>query len=437
VITYGSFDLFHEGHYRLLERAKALGDYLIVGVTTEQYDQYRGKLNVIDSLLERIENVRKTGFVDEIVVEDHVGQKAEDITRYNIDIFVVGSDWQGFFDHLKDLCEVVYLERTKEISSTMLRAKKYSILRMGIIGAGRIASRFIPESKYVSGVNAEAVYNPNIESARNFASQFELSLATDNIHTFFKNIDAVYIASPHGTHVEYINQALTAGKHVLCEKPLALKKSEAENAFQLADAQGLVLMEAVKTAYCTGFGNLLGVIKSGLIGSVRDVEACFTKLVPQSSREWQGAEAGAFFELASYPLLAIVKILGTNFTNVHFVSHRDENGVDYYTKAYFEYPKSFATAKVGIGVKSEGELIVSGTKGYVIVKSPWWKTERFDVRFEDAESNESFFVKYLGEGLRYPLSEFISSVNGNSQQKFTAEDSIFMADVMDQFANTK
>ena len=70
VITYGTFDLFHEGHYRLLQRAKQLGDYLIVGVTTEGYDQNRGKLNVVDSLMTRIENVRKTGFADEIIIEE-------------------------------------------------------------------------------------------------------------------------------------------------------------------------------------------------------------------------------------------------------------------------------------------------------------------------------------------------------------------------------
>lgn len=75
VITYGTFDLFHEGHYRLLERAKALGDYLIVGVTTESFDEARGKLNVIDSLMTRIENVKKSGFADEVIVEDHIGQK--------------------------------------------------------------------------------------------------------------------------------------------------------------------------------------------------------------------------------------------------------------------------------------------------------------------------------------------------------------------------
>ena len=102
VITYGSFDLFHEGHYNILKRAKELGDYLIVGVTTEHYDRSRGKLNLVDPIMTRIDNVRKTGFADEIIVEDHEGQKVEDIQKYGIDTFVLGTDWVGKFDYLKD-----------------------------------------------------------------------------------------------------------------------------------------------------------------------------------------------------------------------------------------------------------------------------------------------------------------------------------------------
>ena len=89
VITYGTFDLFHQGHYNILKRARELGDYLVVGVTSESYDIERGKLNVRDSLLKRIENVRNTGFADEIIVEEYQGQKISDIIFLILQAFVV------------------------------------------------------------------------------------------------------------------------------------------------------------------------------------------------------------------------------------------------------------------------------------------------------------------------------------------------------------
>lgn len=123
VITYGTFDLLHYGHIRLLERAKKLGDRLIVGVTTDEFDKKRGKLDVVQSLEERKENVRKLNIADEIIEESYEGQKIDDIKKYHADIFTVGSDWVGKFDYLEDYCIVVYLPRTDGISSTQLREK--------------------------------------------------------------------------------------------------------------------------------------------------------------------------------------------------------------------------------------------------------------------------------------------------------------------------
>ena len=151
VITYGTYDLFHEGHYNLLKNAKALGDYLIVGVTSDYFDKSRGKFNVRDSLMTRIDNVRATGFADEIVVEEYFGQKIDDIKRFNVDIFTVGSDWEGYFDYLNEYCKVVYLPRTQGISSTQIRNSEN--VRLGIIGNEVILDRFLDEAKFVSGID--------------------------------------------------------------------------------------------------------------------------------------------------------------------------------------------------------------------------------------------------------------------------------------------
>ena len=439
VITYGTFDLFHEGHYRLLQRAKQLGDYLIVGVTTEEYDQTRGKLNVVDSLLTRIENVRQTGFANEIVIESSVGQKIRDIQKYQVDIFAIGSDWTGQFDYLKDYCQVVYLERTKNVSSTMLRAQKQNILRIGIVGSGRIANRFVPEVKLVSGTNVQGVYNPHEESAKRFAAKWEIEAYLD-AEAFFEAVDAVYIASPHGTHYEYIKTALEHGKHVLCEKPMVLLASQAEELFAIAKERQLVLLEGIKTAYCPGFSQLMSVACSGVIGTVRNVEACFTKLVPPESRELADMQyGGSFTELGSYVMLPIIKLFGNQATQIRFDYILDDKGLDLFTRASILYPSGMGTATCGLGVKSDGRLVISGTEGYIVAEAPWWKTTYFEIRHEDPNQVEKYTGRFLGDGLRYEISDFLSQINGNSQSAFklTRENSTALANVMEQFLNDR
>lgn len=439
VITYGTFDLFHEGHYRLLERAKKLGDYLIVGVTTDNFDDARGKLNVQHGLMERIDNVLKSGLADEVIIEEYEGQKINDIQKYNVDIFAIGSDWVGKFDYINEYCEVVYLERTKGISSTELRAENQGILKLGVFGHGRIASRFVVESKYVSGVNVEGVLGINEDSLKRFASENELKFYETDVDKFLEKVDAVYIASPHLSHYGYIKQSLLAGKHVLCEKPMVLKKAEAIELFALAKELNLVLLEAIKTAFAPGFIRLVSLAKSGLIGEIKNVDATFTKLVSGDIRELKSNTAGgSVTELATYPLLAIVKLLGLNFVDINSYSYFDEkSGIDMFTKMNIEYKGAIATAKVGLGVKSEGDLIISGTKGYIYVPAPWWKTEFFEVRYEDSSNNNKNYHKFEGEGLRYELSDFVSMIRQNETEtyKLSSKESIKIIEIIEKFLN--
>lgn len=122
VITYGTFDLFHVGHLNILKRAKELGDYLVVAVSSDAFNTIKGKKCIIPDY-ERMEIVRAIKYVDEVIVEDSWDQKIDDVKKHNIDIFVMGDDWEGKFDFLKDYCEVVYLPRTPNISSTMIKTQ--------------------------------------------------------------------------------------------------------------------------------------------------------------------------------------------------------------------------------------------------------------------------------------------------------------------------
>ena len=182
VITYGTYDLLHQGHLNLLKRAKALGDYLIVGVTNDNFDRERGKLNVHNNVLERVEAVKATGLADKIVIEDYVGQKIDDIQKYNVDIFAIGSDWLGKFDYLKEYCQVVYLPRTEGISSTMLRSELQQDVEFGVVGAGRIAQRFVPESSFVNYVTVNGVYDIEQNLAHMFAEKHQLAHVYQQTH---------------------------------------------------------------------------------------------------------------------------------------------------------------------------------------------------------------------------------------------------------------
>lgn len=438
VITYGTFDLLHKGHLNLLKRAKAMGDYLIVGVTSENYDLSRGKLNVAQSLMERIGNVRQTGLADEIIVEEYFEQKIHDIKKYGVDVFVIGSDWQGKFDYLNRFCDVVYLERTKGVSSSELRNKRNSILRLGVVGNGRIAKRFIAESKYVSGVDVEYVFGRNPGNLREVCDQFGLKGYFTDYGEFLAEVDAVYIALPHVFHFDYAKKALQSNRHVLCEKPITLSRKETKELYGIASERNLIVQEAIKTAYAPCFDNLINVALSGVIGEIKDVDATFTKLIQDKSlREWcSGLGGGSLRELGSYPLLVIAKLLGTEPERIDFSSVIDEEtGVDAMTKVLLHYKNAVATANVGIGVKKEGCCVISGTKGYIYVPAPWWKTEYFEVRFEHQQDNQKVFCKFDGDGLRYELAAFLKAIHENRLcYQLSERESTFISSVLDDYA---
>ncbi|MBO7198498.1 MAG: Gfo/Idh/MocA family oxidoreductase [Alistipes sp.] len=436
VITYGTYDLLHEGHINLLRRAKALGDYLIVGVTNDSFDRERGKLNVRNNVLERVEAVKATGFVDEVIIEDYVGQKIDDILKYDVDIFAIGSDWEGKFDYLSEFCDVVYLPRTEGVSSTMLRAESEVVINIAMVGCGRIAQRFYAEVDNVDAASVSALYDVKREAAE----QLNEELVVDSFEEAVERADAVYIATPHNLHYEQAKYALEHGRHVLCETPMVLCAAHAEELFAIAKERGLVLLEANKTAYCPAFNHLVTLVKSGLIGDVVGIDASESKLwgKEQLKRELDPTMAGgSLYEMGSYPLLPIIKLLGTEYKGINIYSRLNENGVDVYTRGIMRYAGAVASFQLGLGVKTEGNLVISGTQGYAYVPSPWWKTDYFELRYEDQNRIKKYFYKWDEPCLRYEIQEFVSCVinRRSSSARLTPLQSIAMARVMEQFAN--
>lgn len=431
-ITYGTYDLLHNGHIRLLERAKAQVDYLIVGVTSDPYDYSRGKMNVRQSQDIRMEQIRETGIADLVISEDYEGQKIDDIRNYKVGQFIIGDDWLGKFDYLKEFTDVCYLERTKDISSTQIRESNTKIIQLGIVGTGRIAERFFAESKYVSGVHVAAVYSDNEERAQLFCQKHDVNYATNDFTDLLEKVDAVYIAKEHRYHFDLSYQAIQNNKHVLVEKPMVLSQEQAHQLAHLAKNKNVILKEAIKTAYCPGFKKVIELARTGVIGKVINIDVAFSSIRNDiHSREMDPKkQGGSLNEFGSYTLLPIVKLFGTPLylsTKVVW-----QNQVDGYLKVEFEFPGGkFATMVNALCAKTKGDLRITGEKGYIYVPDPWWKTSEVHVCFEDSNHNQVYHYNFEGDGLRYELSEFVKAINDfkNHKSLSTAE-SLTIADTM-------
>lgn len=419
VITYGTYDLLHYGHIKLLERAKSLGDYLIVGVTSDDFDRTRGKINVKESLIERVEAVRNTGLADEIIVEEYEGQKIDDIKRLGVDIFTVGSDWVGKFDYLNEFCQVVYLDRTQGVSSSEIRAKDREV-RLGILGESHIIKKYEAECEYVNGLKV---------AARNSGAE--------PLADFYEGIDAVYIVTHPTRHYSDCLDALEHGKHVLCESPIALRAEEASKLLALAHEKGLVIADGIKTAYSTAFSRLILLAKSGRIGDIVSVDSTCTSLkdVKDMDANRLAKEWNSITSWGPTVLLPVFDLLGTECLDTQIFSRIIDEGLcfDGFSKVSLLFAGAVSSSKVGKGVKSEGELVISGTKGYIYVPAPWWKTDYFEIRYENQSDNRRHFYQLDGEGIRNELVTFVRMIEGTGINPISEKVTLAIAAIMEKF----
>ena len=431
VITYGTYDLLHHGHVKLLQRAKALGDYLIVGVTADSFDRTRGKINVQQSLIERIEGVKRTGLADEIIVEEYQGQKIDDIIRLDIDIFTVGSDWVGKFDYLNEYCKVVYLDRTQGISSSEIRSHQHEI-RLGLVGDNPVLKKFIGECACVNGIKIVGLYSGscefNIERIQQYTRYEDL----------LNECDAVYIVSHPALHYQQIKQALLSGKHVLYESPLSLNEDKAKELIRLADEKQLVLYAGIKTAYSTAYSRMILLAKSGAIGEIVSIDATCTSL-RESEFESPEARSKSWSSINGWgpiAMLPVFQLLGTSYTHNQIVTKlsSETSQFDLFTQIHFVYSNAVATIRMGKGVKMEGELVIGGTKGYIYVPAPWWKLDYFECRYENPNDNKRYFYQLDGEGLRYEIVSFVKAISDKAVNYVSRDISIAIAKIMEEFA---
>lgn len=401
VITYGTFDLFHKGHYNILKRAKELGDYLIVGVTGESYDIERGKLNVRDSLLDRMRNVEKTGFADEIIVEEYQGQKINDIRLYGVDTFVVGSDWRGKFDYLREYCEVVYLERTKDISSTQIRESSGRILDIGIVVDAADDGGLVKEALYVSGVHVKSACYLGQGDLESIKEEFSLDCCYSDYSSFLETVDVVYVNTRFDKRLALVEQAVLMGKHVVVEPPFTLDPSAAEKIFSLAKTQGVVVTERLTLAFLRAFTQLTWFLHGGIVGDI--VSARLT----QSSLDSRSDELLGMRYTSVY---AALKIMNASVFDSDFgVNARKIR--DAYEMVIMSQGRSVALLEEGAGMALDDGLVIFGTEGLIRVPDDWWNIGYFEILASGEHHPKRYSFNFEGNGFRYLLQDLLISID--------------------------
>ena len=196
-------------------------------------------------------------------------------------------------------------------------------------------------------------------------------------------------------------------------------------------------MDAIKTAYSTAYNRLLLLIQSGKIGEVLSVDATCTSLYDIEKHNYSYKQLwNSICAWGPTAMLPIFQILGIDYENKLITSFilKEDTKFDMFTKINIDYKNATAAVKVGKGVKSEGELIISGTKGYVYVPAPWWKMDYFEIRYENNENNKRYFYRLDGEGIRYELVDFVRAVKtGKDNYYITSNQSLAIVDIIEDF----
>ncbi len=427
VITYGTFDLFHIGHYNILKRAKACGDYLIVGVTGENYDAERGKLSVQDSLSKRIENVKKTGFADMIIVEEYLGQKISDIIKYNVDVLAIGSDWKGKFDHLRKYCEVIYLERTKDISSTQIRQKNLNIYKIGIVTDSLYDQESVIEPKSVSGIHVESVFAEDKKIAESFALKYELDKGFSDYEDFLNNIDIVYIKANQPKRFKYSKLAIEHKKHVICDVPVTLDINDKKELIAMANHNSVIFIDNISMLYLQSFEQLSWMTRGNMIGDILGIKVCISK------ENFNHIDEKTITELAYFPICAAVRLLGNSFIDYDCSTVKNDRDEIIYGTVKLTYENTIVYIEIGLSVALEDGMIITGTDGTIFVPDNWWNLGYFKIRKKGESKFKRYSFNFEGNGFRYIIRSLLQMINNKtiSSQRITEEDSEAILRVLD------
>ncbi len=309
------------------------------------------------------------------------------------------------------------------------------MINWGIVGLGKIAHSFAKDLQLVEAGNLIAVASRSKEKADLFAATYHATSAYGSYEELFKDneVDIVYIATPHNSHADLSILAMKNGKHVLCEKPIAVNLTQLERMMSCAKENNVFLMEALWTRFNPSINKVLDSIQAGTIGEVMNITAdfCFKSEASEESRlHNMDLAGGALLDIGIYPVFLSYCILGMP-DDIHADAHFHHSGSDIECSILMKYQHSSSKLSCDLRINSEMVARIYGTDGNIYIGSRWHETEHFEI--EKANITCPITYPKLGKGYTYEIQECHDCIKANQMQskKWTLKNSQDLITILD------
>jgi len=312
-------------------------------------------------------------------------------------------------------------------------------LNWGVLGPGKIAKSFASDLSLVDGSVISAVASRSLERAQTFAEAYEINRAYGDYKSLIQDsdVDIVYIATPHNSHMEYAIEAMEAGKHVLCEKPIGINKSQVQKMIDVARRNGVFLMEALWSRFNPSIEEVLAKINEGIIGEINYVNVDFSvyRDFPEDGRMLNMELAGgSLLDMGIYPVFLSYAVLGYP-DQILSTAQFHKTGADIQTAAILKYKKAVANILSGFNTQSDMIAKIHGTAGRITINSRWHEAQGYQIiKGEEVIDHK---LPTLGRGYSYEIMECMSCVSKGlvESPKWTHQNSLDVVGIMDEIRN--
>lgn len=312
-------------------------------------------------------------------------------------------------------------------------------IKWGIIGLGNIAHQFATDLLLAADADLLAAASRDILKADEFAAKYNAAKAYDSYEALFadQEVDIVYIATPHDSHAELSIKALESGKHVLCEKPIALSYKDAERMIEASKKHNKFFMEAFWTRFIPAVQDVLAKVESGIIGEANYIKADFAFIgndAGESRLFDKNRGGGALFDIGVYPLFFSYIVFGIPKEIIaKAVYHK--NGIDLQTSMILQYDKAQAVLHSSIVSESDMKAIIGGTKGRIELNSPWFMADGYSV-FKN-EQEVVYNLPTLGKGYAHEIIECNNCVRNNQIESklWSHQNSLDLSGMVEEIKN--